>query len=335
MKMNRIIRIFVLTIVTAALVSCVPQRKYAELENENNMLLRSNDSLRHSNETLAASNDAYMEEVKKLTEEVLKLRAQLSETEALYNKVHKSYEQLDMNYQRLLKTNEMDRTKLDEELHKMQNELRAKDEELTRREAELIKKELATENLRKELDNLKQDLVEREKKVQELQKAINAKDSAVKVLKDKLSAALLPFRESGLTVTEKDGKVYVSMDARLLFQSGKTDIDQGGKNAILKLCESLQELEGFYIMVEGHTDDVPIKTARFEDNWDLSVLRATSVVRFMVDEGNIDPVRIIPSGRSEYVAVDSRDNPEARQKNRRIEIILTPDLGELMQLINE
>lgn len=335
MKLNLAIRIFLLFILFGMLASCVPQRKYAELEKKNDLLNRSNDSLRFKNEHLTSQNDAFAEEIDEMTTEVIKLRAQLNETESLYDKVRKSYEQLDMNYQRLLSNNERDRSNLDAELRKMQEELRVKDGELTNREAELIKKEVATENLKKELDQLKNDLGEREKKVQELQDAINAQDSAVSVLKDKLTAALLPFKESGLTVTERNGKVYVSMDAQLLFQSGKTEIDQKGREAILKLCESLQGLEGFEIMVEGHTDDVPIKTARFEDNWDLSVLRATSVTRFMIDKGSIDPIRIIPSGRSEYLPVDERENTEARKKNRRIEIILTPDLGELMHLIND
>lgn len=317
------------------MVACVPQRKYAELENQNTQLTRANDSLRYQLEVTSNENEAFQQEVEKLSAQVVKLQANLKETEGLYDKVRKSYEQLDENYQRLMKNIEMDRSKLDKELHQMQEDLNQKDAELTKREGELIKKELALENLKGELDQLRKDLEAREKKVEELQSAINAKDSAVAELKNKLTAALLPFKESGLTVTEKDGKVYVSMEAQLLFQSGKTEIDKKGKEAILKLCESLRELQDFEIMVEGHTDDVPIKTSRFEDNWDLSVLRATSVVRLMIKEGKIDPTRIIPSGRSKYLPVGDNESAEARAKNRRIEIILSPDLGEVMNIIGD
>lgn len=145
----------------------------------------------------------------------------------------------------------------------------------------------------------------------------------------------MPYKSLGLAVHQESGKVYVSLEESLLFQSGRTDVDKAGKEALLKLCETLQKEKDFDIMVEGHTDNVPIKTAKFEDNWDLSVLRATSVLRIMVAEGKIEPSRIIPAGRGEFQPVDGADTKEARSKNRRIEIILTPDLAAVMNILNK
>jgi chemotaxis protein MotB len=127
----------------------------------------------------------------------------------------------------------------------------------------------------------------------------------------------------------------VSVDEKLLFQSGKVDVDPNGKKALLKLCETLKNNDDFDIMIEGHTDNVPIKTARFEDNWDLSVLRATAITRIMTKEGKIDSKKIIPAGRGEYFPVDAADTKEARAKNRRIEIILSPSLKEIMSILNK
>ena len=175
----------------------------------------------------------------------------------------------------------------------------------------------------------------REAKVLELQRLISQKDSATNRLKKVLSESLFSYKNNGISVRQEGGRVYVSLDEGLLFQSGRTDVDKAGKDALLKLCETLRNEKDFDIVVEGHTDDVPIKTAKFEDNWDLSVLRSTSVLRIMVNDGKIDPLKIIPSGRGEYLPIDNAKTKEARAKNRRIEIILTPNLGEVMKILEK
>ena len=171
--------------------------------------------------------------------------------------------------------------------------------------------------------------------MKELENLLKQKDSSVNKLKETLTKALLGYKESGMTVTSRDGKVYVSVDEKLLFASGRTDVSPLGKKALLKLSETLKSNSDFDIVIEGHTDDVPIKSARFDDNWDLSVLRATSVTRILTSEGGIDPKKIIPSGRSEYFPVNSAKTDEARAKNRRIEIILTPNLKDIMKILNK
>jgi chemotaxis protein MotB len=152
-----------------------------------------------------------------------------------------------------------------------------------------------------------------------------------------VSDALLGFENNGLTVSMKNGKVYVSLDEKLLFKSASYDIDVNGRNALKKLAGVLEKNPGIQITIEGHTDNVPYNTggSQLKDNWDLSVKRATTVVRVLLDGSKIDAKRLTASGRSQFLPVDDRNSQDARQKNRRTEIILTPDLTELYQLIDK
>ena len=156
-------------------------------------------------------------------------------------------------------------------------------------------------------------------------------------LKNKVSEALLGFENNGLTVTMKNGKVYVSLDEKLLFKTASWDIDANGRSALKKLSGVLERNPDIQITIEGHTDNVPYNpsSGRLDDNWDLSTKRATSVVRVLLEGSKIDPKRLTAAGRSQYLPVDSRNTADARQKNRRTEIVLTPDLTELYRLIDK
>jgi chemotaxis protein MotB len=199
---------------------------------------------------------------------------------------------------------------------------------ISQREKDLIESE-------KKVQQLQIDLQEREARVKELEKVLADKDKAVNDLKTKVSKALLNFKDKDLTVTVKNGKVYVSLSEQLLFKSGKTDVDAKGKEALKKLAEVLKDQADINVMVEGHTDDVPMSggTAGMKDNWDLSVLRATEIVRILT-AGGVDPTKVVPAGRGEYSPVAEGKTPEARQKNRRTEIILTPKLDELFKILD-
>lgn len=177
-------------------------------------------------------------------------------------------------------------------------------------------------------------LDEKQQKLNELQNILDKKDSAVKALKNKVSEALLGYENNGLTVKQMNGKVYVSMDEALLFASGKYEVASKGADALKKLAKVLESNVDINIMVEGHTDNVPYKgTDQLLDNWDLSVKRATTVIRILLSNSGIAPVRITAAGRSEYFPVDKTNTSEARSKNRRTEIILTPKLDELLKII--
>ena len=171
----------------------------------------------------------------------------------------------------------------------------------------------------------------------ELEKILDAQKKIVQDLKNKVSEALLGFENNGLTVTMKNGKVYVSLDEKLLFKSASWDIDANGKNAFKKLAGVLEKNPDIQVTIEGHTDNVPYNpgSGQLKDNWDLSVKRATTVVRVLLEGSKIDAKRLTASGRSEYLPVDERNTQDARQKNRRTEIVLTPDLTELYRLIDK
>jgi len=188
----------------------------------------------------------------------------------------------------------------------------------------------------KELKLLSEDLDKKSAKLQELQAILDKKDADVLALREKIKRALQGFEGSGLQVTEKNGKVYVSMDEKLLFASGRFNIDEKGKEALKALAKVLESDEGISITVEGHTDNVPFSpasSAQIRDNWDLSVMRATTVVKTILEYGKINPMRLTASGRSQYVPVDMEDTKEARAKNRRTEIILTPQLDALFEIL--
>ncbi len=315
------------------LVSCVPARKLEELQVSYDNLKSQFDELSSLKEYCDTN---YAREQRKFTmllAEYEEYRTQCEEQEVEFKKVQETYELLNRNYKDLVASNELTKKDLRYELERLDKRLDQKERELFDKEASLLAKEQETAKLKVELDALDASLKERESRVNELEAQLAARDEALKGLKDKLTNALIGYEGSGITVVQKDGKVYVSLDNSLLFKSGKTDIDWKGKEALLKVAESLKDLEDFDIMVEGHTDNVPMRSSTIQDNWDLSVLRATSVVRYMTTEGGMDPLKIIPSGRSKYVPIDPAKTAEARAKNRRIEIILTPKLDHLMEII--
>ncbi len=178
-------------------------------------------------------------------------------------------------------------------------------------------------------------LAERERTINDLRSIIQKQNDLVNNLLTQVTDALVSFNSDELTVQMKDGKVYVAMSDKLLFKSGSADVDKRGKEALAMLADVLIKQPDIDIFIEGHTDNVPIKTSRFTDNWDLSVLRATSVVRILTTEYKVNPAQIIPSGRSQYFPVADNATPDGRSKNRRTEIILSPKLDKLFKMLNE
>ncbi len=189
------------------------------------------------------------------------------------------------------------------------------------------------EKLNALLNQKKNELNERERTINELQQIINAQNEKVRKLLSSVKDALLGFSSDELTVREKDGKVYVAMSDKLLFQSGSARLDKRGEEALGKLAEVLNKQTDIDVFIEGHTDNKPINTVQFKDNWDLSVIRATSVVRILIKNYNVNPLQIQPSGRGEYMPVDDNETAEGRSKNRRTEIIMAPKLDKLFQML--
>ena len=194
---------------------------------------------------------------------------------------------------------------------------------------------LALKQKTEELNFKERLLQERERALNELRDVIARQDSITKRLNDVIRNALLGFNSDELSVEVKNGKVYVSMSDKLLFKSGSAAVEAKGKEAIKVLAGVLDKNRDIDILIEGHTDNVPIKTAIYRDNWDLSVARATSIVRILTDEYKIGPTRLTASGKGEFSPRASNETPGSRALNRRTEIILSPKLDEIMQLLNQ
>lgn len=190
------------------------------------------------------------------------------------------------------------------------------------------------ENLVAQLNQRLRELDEREQTIQQLQGVINEQNARVKSLLDNVSSALKGFSSDELTVREEGGKVYVAMSDKLLFESGKAIVNEQGKEALGKLAEVLNRQTDIDVFIEGHTDSVPINTPVFKDNWDLSVIRATSVVRILTDDYKVNPLQIQPCGRGEFKPVDTNETFDGRARNRRTEIIIAPKLDKLYELIS-
>lgn len=183
------------------------------------------------------------------------------------------------------------------------------------------------------LNKSKEELAEQQKKLEALQTLLEQQKKNADALRQKMADALVKFNSNELTVTVKNGKVYVSLQENLLFPSGSALVNPKGREALGKLAEVLNLDSDINVNIEGHTDSIPIRS-KFEDNWALSTARATSIVRILTKDYKVDPMRVVASGHSQYDPIDSNSMPEGRAKNRRTEIILTPKLDELYNLIN-
>lgn len=193
-----------------------------------------------------------------------------------------------------------------------------------------------TARMLKELETSQMALNERSRRVNELEAMLRSREEAINAIRRKVTDALTGFDGKGLSISIKNGNVYVSMDDKLLFRSGSFEIDPNGARAVHDLATVLAQNPDINVMVEGHTDDVPYRpNGQLRDNLDLSAKRATTVVRLLLENKGIAPSRIIAAGRGESLPVASGKTSEARAKNRRTEIILTPKLDELMQLMQE
>jgi chemotaxis protein MotB len=208
--------------------------------------------------------------------------------------------------------------------------------EMNNRYTDLLKSSLSkTEQLNMALKQKGEELAQREKRLAELEAYIRRQDSITNALNDIVKRALLSFNSDELTVEMKNGKVYVSLSDKLLFKSGSADVEEKGKDAIKKVAEILNKNPEIDVLIEGHTDNKPIKTDKFADNWDLSTARASNIVRLLSDENKVNAKRLTAAGRGEYMPKVSNDTPEGRAKNRRTEIILSPKLDELYKMIDK
>jgi len=336
--MNRIL-ISPLLFITLALatLSCVSGKKHKSLQDTSQQFMKERDSFKEENIGLEMKNRELEFKIANLEKEMGASKqeyaaVQTERDKALedLNKLTSKYNELQSAQEDLIRGNVKETQKLLAELQAAQENLQKKEDLMRQLEQNLDSKKAS-------LDELTFELERRNQRLAELEKILDAQKKIVQDLKNKVSEALLGFENNGLTVSMKNGKVYVSLDEKLLFKTASWDIDANGKNALKKLAGVLEKNPGIQVMIEGHTDNVPYNpgTGQLKDNWDLSVKRATTVVRVLLEGSKIDPKRLTASGRSEYLPVDERNTQDARTKNRRTDIVLTPDLTELYRLIDK
>ncbi|MBI5541973.1 MAG: OmpA family protein [Bacteroidia bacterium] len=322
-------------------VSCVPVRQYQDMKTRNTKCEEERDYLKNLNKELtekSAETDLntskYQKRLDALQLDTLTLGTSLRKMIVQYDKINQLNDEL-MSKLKLKNIESSDEAKkLLVQLQQLQEILQKKEDDLKKMEKDLNEKKANLDELTTQIDEKNSALEKKNARLIELEGILSRKDSMVKVLKDKVSNALQGYEGKGLTVVQKNGKVYVSLDEKLLFQSGKWDVDPKGQKALKDLAVVLEKNNDINIVIEGHTDDVTFKgTNGIEDNWDLSAKRATAIVKILLSNSKIDAKRLMAAGRSQYLPVDPSKTPEARTKNRRTEIILTPKLDELFKVL--
>ncbi len=307
-----------LLVVIFSLTSCVSSKVYNDLESKHADLKRENrnlksdlDKYKNLDEEFSALKKDYAEAITERD----RLKKELASNRKNYETLKDSYDALEENSSAAIADNSRQNRQLLAELEEKENAL-------------------AQEQAR--LAKLQRDLESRSRRIDELEGLIAAKDAKMNALKDAISKALTNFEGKGLSVEQRDGKVYVSMENKLLFSSGSWAVNTEGRQAVQQLGQVLAKNPDIAVLIEGHTDDVPYGgSGALKDNWDLSTKRATSIVQILRANNNIDPQNLTAAGRGEHAPVATNESAEGRSKNRRIEVILTPKLDEVTKLLNE
>lgn len=317
--------IYFLVVIILGLTACVPAKKYKDLvEREKkcseDLEIYKNRALTYEGKAtdLETKHAILSKDVAALRQDTLNMGNKYRMLQTQYDKIVQRSESLEESFDKLRLSGARQTADLQADLDAKSIELQRKQDELNTLENELKTKQMT--------------LADREQRVNELEEMIRRKDEAVNALKKKVANALIGFENKGLTVVEKNGKVYVSLEAKLLFASGSTKVEVEGQKALVELAKVLQSEKDLEIIVEGHTDTDKLASATSpKNNWELSVLRSTSVVEIMLANSTMNPTQLMAAGRSEFIPV----SPTDKAKNRRIEIIISPNLNELFELISQ
>lgn len=312
-----------LLIMILSVAACVPSRKYEEANSKYESTLSDMETQRERavnaeaklNERKAEMDDLRLRN-ERLSSDTAILGSSLRQMTNQYDKINDLNNELLDKYNKLLSGDKSENRKLLTALETLRLDQQNSQDSLAR--------------LSRELSEQSAELEKREARLKEMQDELAKKDKAMQDLKARVSSALRGFEGKGLTIEEREGKLYVSLENKLLFPSGSATVDNKGRRALTDLAKAIQNEKDLDILVEGHTDtDAMRPGSEYDDNWDLSVARAVSVVRILQDNSSIDPARVTAAGRGEYVPVD----PANKAKNRRIEVILAPDLSELFEIV--
>ena len=314
-------KLLILTLVITASSSCVSSKIYKELDGKYTTLKNDYDTLNSENEAVVNDKNTLQNQLDQLHQlydalllEQNALQQELTALQKKYDALSESYAALEQNSSNEIAENVQ------------------KNRELL---AQLEAKELALIAENDRLLKLEADMQERSQRIAELEALIASKDQAMRDLKNAISSALTAFEGKGLTVEQRDGKVYVSMENKLLFKSGSWAIGSEGRIAIEQLGSVLADNPEIAVLIEGHTDNDPFSSGgQIASNWDLSTKRATAIVQILIENESINPESLTAAGRGEYAPIASNKTTEGKAKNRRIEVVLTPKLDEISKLLN-
>jgi chemotaxis protein MotB len=299
----------------ALTTSCVSKKiyndlesKYADLKKENRSMADENADLLKAKNQLELDGTALKSELEKAKSDYAKLKSDYEASQNKFKVLQDSYAALEKNSNDALQNNM-------KKNHDLLEQLEAKGKALAIEQERLNKSAL---------------------RLQELEDLIAAKEASMKKLKETLSKALNSFEGKGLTVEQKNGKVYVSMENKLLFNSGSWAVGAEGKKAVIEVGKVLGDNPDISVLIEGHTDDDAFTASGpIADNWDLSTKRATAIVAILSENKKINKQNLTAAGRGEFSPLASNTTAEGKAKNRRIEIILTPRLDEIAEMLNE
>ncbi|MGK0254736.1 MAG: chemotaxis protein MotB [Mariniflexile sp.] len=315
-------KISLVTLTLVLISSCVSPKIYKDLEAKYDNLKQVNRKLTDENEDLLFTKTATENELKQLKTAYGEALAERDRVQSDYDAAKANLEALKASYDALEKNSSASIAANSQKNRELLAQLEAKEQAL------------ADENQR--LEKLKKELQDRSNRVNELEKVISDKDAAMSALKDAISKALTDFEGKGLTVEQRDGKVYVSMENKLLFSSGSWAVGTEGRRAVQQLGSVLGNNPDIAVLIEGHTDNVPFQgNGSIVGNWDLSTKRATAIVSILRENAAINAENLTAAGRGEFAPIATNDTPEGKAKNRRIEVILTPKLDELSRLLKE
>jgi len=328
--------LYLLIATVTILTSCVPSRQYQDMVTEK-------DKFKSENELLNNAIEAKDKEVKALSEQLEDANDQITRLTRDNIDLQNSYDRLERTNRELTEIEALLNTRIREILAISTTENQELNEELAQREQELVDKEVALKEKelkldlqQKDIDSLLESVAAKEQRITELEAALNNLSNKLTAVKTSLEEALSGFNSSDLSISQANGRIYINISEKLLFASGSTTIDSKGKDALKQVAEALKTQKDVSIKVEGHTDNVPLKSASFpKDNWDLSVLRATSIVKLLTQDYGMSTKSIEASGRGEYSPKASNDDATGRSLNRRTEIVIIPDLEEINQILQQ
>ncbi len=331
--MKKVLFVLFIAISVFFFSSCVPSSKFNALKEESDQKIQ---NLKQINLALQNQNNEQEFLLEKMEKAMEKLKKDTASLGKELRSVKAEYLAMQERQSILEKENEALKSGKTAEMRSLLQELNVLKDNLIEREDKVNEMEKSLAAKEQNLVELQQELQSKQQRLLELESVLQRQDSLVNALRSTVAEALFNFRGEGLTVEQKNGKVYLSLQEKLLFKSGSWNVESRGSEAIKKIATVLENNPDIRVMVEGHTDNVPYNgSGQVKDNWDLSVKRATSIVRIIINNSNVEPSRLTAAGRSKYVPVASNKSSEGRSKNRRTEIILTPDLSELYDIIEQ